>query len=61
MRQLLEMLLGDDLKRQLRLRQMTNEELFKSYEAELVNRHQSDKAFKANLGGIEFNAVDIAQ
>jgi integrase len=44
LRQMLEMLLGEDLKRQLRLRQMTNDELFESYDAELINHHQSAKA-----------------
>ncbi len=37
------MLLGEDGKRRLRLRQMTNQELFVSYDSDLVLRNQSSK------------------
>jgi integrase len=43
LRQLLELLLGEDGKRKLRLRQMTNEQLFASYDSELVLKNQSPK------------------
>ena len=43
LRQLLELLLGEDGKRKLRLRQMTNEQLFASYDSELVLKNQSLK------------------
>jgi integrase len=42
-RELLVMFLGEDGKRRLRLRQMTNDQLFGSYDAELVCRHRSAK------------------
>jgi hypothetical protein len=43
LRQLLELLLGEDGKRKLRLRQMTNDQLFASYDSELVLKNQSVK------------------
>ncbi len=43
MRELLETLLGPDDRRRLRLRTMTNDELFKSYDAELVLRLHNTK------------------
>jgi integrase len=42
-RELLEMLLGEEGKRRLRLRRMTNGQLFEAYDAELVCRHRSPK------------------
>jgi hypothetical protein len=65
LRQLLELLLGEDGKRKLRLRQMTNDQLFASYDSELVLKNQSPKGlyearrlirhFKDFLG--EFNST----
>jgi integrase/recombinase XerD len=43
LRQLLELLLGEDGKRKLRRRQMTNEQLFASYDSELVLKNRSPK------------------
>jgi len=42
-RELLVMLLGEEGKRRLRLRQMTNAQLFEAYDAELICRHRSAK------------------
>jgi site-specific recombinase XerD len=60
-RQLLEMLLGEDVKRHLRLRQMTNDELFESYDAELINRHQSAKALKEDRRVLNLFKESIGQ
>ena len=43
LRELLEMLLGEDGKRRLRLRYMTNDDLFACYDSELLLRNQSKK------------------
>ena len=43
LRELLEMLLGEEGKRKLRLRGMTNDQLFEAYDAELICKHRSAK------------------
>ena len=45
LREILEMLLGEDGKRRLRFRQMTNEDLFASYDSELVLRISRGRAY----------------
>ncbi len=57
-RQLLVMLLDEDMKRKLMLRQLTNQDLFANYDSELILRHRSAKGLYEDLR-IRI-AVDIA-
>jgi hypothetical protein len=43
---MLEVLLGSDGKRKIRLRRKTNDELFQLYEAQLILRHSSKDALE---------------
>ena len=52
-REMLEVLLGSDGKRKMRLRRKTNHELFQLYEAQLALRHRSRDALEEAKRGYE--------